>query len=92
MPVENAHVKQDSPPAGTLEAYRPLRSEYSFCCPHLWRGGGGGGYPTSGTPGPDLAWGGIPHPCWGGGGGGVPHLGYHPRVLTWPGGGIPHLR
>ena len=65
MPVENAHVKQDSPPAGTLEAYRPLRSEYSFCCPHLCRGGGG--YPTSGTPGPDLAWGGYLIPAGGGG-------------------------
>ena len=40
--------EQDSPPAWTQEAYRPPRSEYSFCCPN-------GGYPILG-PDPDRGY------------------------------------
>ena len=31
----NSNCKQESPPAWTQEAYRPLCSDYSFCCPIL---------------------------------------------------------
>ena len=46
------NIKQESPPAWTLEAYRPLCSKYSLCCPN-WIPPPGGGYPDpprSGTP------------------------------------------
>ena len=53
--------------------------------------GGGGGYPTSDTPHPDLARGrGVPHP----GGYPIPAGGYPTSgtpILTWPGGGTPSL-
>ena len=59
-------TQQESPPAWTQEAYRPLRSKYSFCCP-TWGGGGtqsddrGVPHPRKGgTPHPDLAGGIFP--------------------------------
>ena len=83
------HIKQESPPAWTQEAYRPP------CSKSL--AGGGGGYLPWGTPPllcPDLAegylpWPGVPtleycSPPWPGRGGGVTYLGVPPSpILTW---------
>ena len=80
--ISQCSITQDSPPAWTQEAYRPPRSEYSFCCPN-WGWGvphprsrswwGGGGYPIPGQGGtPSLP--------------GVPHLGFPCPDLT---GGVP---
>ena len=43
------HLKQESPPGWTQEAYFPL---CLLCCPVL----------APGVPHPDLDWGGVPHP------------------------------
>ena len=52
--------QQESPPAWTQEAYRPLCSKYSLCCPN-WVPPPGGGYPVRYTPP-----GGSGYPPWGG--------------------------
>ena len=87
---------QDSPPAWTQEAYRPLRGKHMFCY-HRW-----GGVPTlvgERVPtlvGGYLLWWGGTYPGRGGTypGGGVPTLagGYIPWWGgTYPGGGVPTL-
>ena len=82
----SGHLKQESPPAWTQEAYRPLCREYSFCCPNwvppplvlTWPGGGTlPGYPPSWPGG---------YPARGYPGGGVPYLGTPPPDLA---GGYP---
>ena len=42
-------IKQERPPAWTQEAYRPLCSKYSLCCPN-WVPPRGGTGPPQGTP------------------------------------------
>ena len=90
---------KESPPAWTQEAYRPLCSEYCFCCPNwvppvlTWCGGDTllGGVPYLGTP-----WQGTPDrvpPCpdlaWGGTLPGYPPWqgtpSRVPPILTWLG-------
>ena len=78
--------KQKSLPAWTQEAYYPLHSKYSFCCPiqgvtHPRTGGypiPGWGYPVMGYP---LSW-----PGWG-----TPHLDLTRVLPYWPGWGVPPL-
>ena len=48
----NNFYKQESPPAWTQEAYRPLCSKYSLCCPNWVPPRGGTRTPPGGVPGP----------------------------------------
>ena len=82
--------EQESPPAWTQEAYRPLCSKYSLCCPNWVPPWGGypdpprGGYPVRyprGVPGPPQ--GGYPDPR------GVPGQVPPSRGVPRPPGGVP---
>ena len=79
--MHEVYLKQDSPPAWTQEAYRPLRGKHMLCYPRwgggTYPGGGGGTYPGGGRG--YLPW-------WGGG---VPTL--VGGRGTYPGGGVPTL-
>ena len=71
--INHQHIKQESPPAWTQEAYRPPRNKYMLCC-SCWGGTPGGrppcltlgghppagGVPWAGTPLPRVPWAGAP--------------------------------
>ena len=98
--VGESNTEQESPPAWTQEAYRPLCSKYSLCCPN-WvppRGGYPVRYHPGGVPGPPPRGGtrsgtppGVPRPPPpGGGAGGYPEpppggVPGPPRGGTWSG-------
>ena len=99
-------LKQESPPAWTQEAYRPLRGKHMLCYPR-WEGGylpwWGGGVPTLVGGGTYPGGGGVPTLGWGGTYPrlGVPTLDWGVPTLvgwylpwwggTYPGGGVPTL-
>ena len=80
--IPNKSMKrQESPPAWTQEAYRPLCSKYSLCCPNWVPPGGVPGTPPSTPPVPPL--GGTRYPP------GYPPGGVPGGVSGTPPGGVP---